>query len=295
MRKRQAVALVALALTVEVVAGVLFVGDVIQAPLAQAVTQPQYIINCAYTGQTQAVDPIVSPGVSSAHLHDFIGQPNITSTTAPADLLANRTATNCKNQNGFTKPDGSAVWAPTLYNRGVVVHPTHVNIYYRCTPFCGQVAPLPASTGYVAGDSHAIGDQLITHVKWDCGANNSGTTPYTTYPPDCTQYMPGSGGLDGLTVVIMFPMCWSGSLPAGDDTAQFAYPSGSTCPLGFPTKVERPELHIHYGIWTLAAKTDVTLSSGPYYTLHGDYLDAWDEVPHASIVKTCLNSGSTCT
>jgi hypothetical protein len=38
----------------------------------------------------------------------------------------------------------------------------------------------------------------------------------------------------------------------------------------------------------------ITLSFGPYYTVHGDFWNAWDQAKLADLVERCLNASTDC-
>jgi hypothetical protein len=76
------------------------------------------------------VDPIVSPGTSSGHLHGIMGGSNF-GTTVEGDQLLTSNCTNAKIKN-----DKSNYWAPEVYfndpNNGTFtkVPLFYMNVYY---------------------------------------------------------------------------------------------------------------------------------------------------------------------
>jgi hypothetical protein len=296
---------------------------------AGADTVDQFIIDCRYANERGYIDPIVAPGVKSAHSHDFFGRGDITTSSTPAGLAAGpETVTNCSSPS-----DDSGYWAPTLSQNGVAVNAVDFHTYWRrgafpCNPTndCRtsvQLKAWPGGVGYVAGDSTCTSPSCETHVFWDCGANSTFTSPHSTNPYDCSQYQGLGGGVDGVTVVIQFPQCWNGkrTTPAGQPynmTQDFAYPTGSSCPSKFPTPILRLEEHIHYGIWNPCTpgaspcdlndaatipNLNITLSSGsrtPYpgtsiYSIHADAMNGWNTQSElVNETNLCLNGNTIC-
>jgi hypothetical protein len=59
----------------------------------------------------------------------------------------------------------------------------------------------------------------------------------------------------------------------------------------------RLEEHVHTGIRTpfdQDGRFVFSLSSGPYYTLHGDFMNAWDPAALGEFVDDCINAHVKC-
>jgi Domain of unknown function (DUF1996) len=106
------------------------------------------------------------------------------------------------------------------------------------------------------------------------------------------------GDTSGVIAVVIFPQCWDGQLVAGNDTAHLAYPvSPGVCPAGFPIALPRLEEHLHLGVVDPIAPDGtiwITLSSGPYYTLHGDFMNAWVPSSLAGLTLRCIDAHVEC-
>jgi hypothetical protein len=94
--------------------------------------------------------------------------------------------------------------------------------------------------------------------------------------------------------------CWDGtglnrsdlSYPVGFPATFKANPPGYPCPAGFSHLLPVVSEVIHFGLINPAT---LSFSSGPYYTLHADYWQTWnDQAKLASLVTTCLNNGTGC-
>ena len=194
------------------------VAAIIAVPqLASAGNRGNFAVNCLYS-HTQTDDPIVFPDQPGAsHMHDFFGNITTDAFSTPAALLA--TTSTCKDSL-----DHSGYWTPQTSMKGVPIVPIKVENYWINTFGDGAVEVPPVGLEFVAGNSHATGEQDITIVHFNCGAGSNPPfmSPYSTKPYDCTSYM--SQGSDGVVETINFPTCWDGVLPVGNDTADFALP-----------------------------------------------------------------------
>jgi hypothetical protein len=101
-----------------------------------------------------------------------------------------------------------------------------------------------------------------------------------------------------LRVTIHFPDCWDGRrVDSRDHASHLAYARWSdggrrrTCPRSHPTAVPHLFLSIHYQV---AGSEDVRLSSGPAYTMHADFFNAWDRATLRGLVDRCLNADVRC-
>jgi hypothetical protein len=64
-----------------------------------------------------------------------------------------------------------------------------------------------------------------------------------------------------------------------------------SCPATHPVVLPRLIIRIS---WPISNGTDVTLASGPTYTLHADFFNAWDETVQSQLVDQCINAGIDC-
>lgn len=114
-------------------------------------------------GKIEQIDPLVSPGKLSAHLHNFFGNAGVTANREPVDAIKTR-GTTCR----FSKDTGG-YWAPLLFDRnGNALPIEHVLVYYRHTRKGGV-------------DPHAPDTGLITQRhEWMCTDGDTFSSP-----PDC--------------------------------------------------------------------------------------------------------------
>jgi hypothetical protein len=239
-------------------------------------------------------DPIVMPGMAGmAHLHAFFGN---TSTSASSRRDSMLTAgTTCSDA-----ADTAAVWVPVAVVDDQVVVPQREKTYYfRASP---TVETVPADLRAIGGDQHA------THpgapgVTWDCGIG----TPRTTHPYDCAPYAGGSIRVDGIVARVDLPTCWNGSTDAPDHRSNLVSPVRGHCPADHPRAIPRVSIRVHYGIWdpcggaapcgpddASAANVSMQLSSGPYYTMHADFWNTWQQDALDGLVARCVRAREAC-
>lgn len=252
---------------------------------------PGWITSCAYS-HSATDDPIVfpnQPGVS--HLHDFSGSLGTRADSTPDQMRA--AGTSCA-----TGGDNSGYWVPALYIHGsqmLRVLPRaqgtkNALFYYRRkgAPSGVTVRLIPDGLKMVLGNSHAGSPSenplLGSQIRWKCGPG-SGT--YTPRPPvQC-----GSGTM---VLSMTFPNCWDGkNLDSADHISHMRYPSGSSCPASHPVPLPRIESFWRYNVGT-APIGGVTLSSGPDFTAHGDFFNAWVPASLQSLLNRCINANTDC-
>jgi hypothetical protein len=96
---------------------------VLAVPAAHAAT-PRFQIRCQ-TSHLAQVDPIVSPGVRSAHQHEFFGNTTTNAHSTYRSMV--RGGTTCS-----AAADTAGYWVPTLISpSGQVVRASTILLYYR--------------------------------------------------------------------------------------------------------------------------------------------------------------------
>jgi Domain of unknown function (DUF1996) len=251
-------------------------------------------VKCPYS-HSRPDDPIVFPGASGAsHLHDFFANTTTRYSSTYNTMIAG--STTCR-----VADDRAGYWTPTAYLNGVQIRPKNMHPYY----FGFQdttVESFPPDLQMVAGLSTAPSPADNPRASWFCGNN---TTPVASHPYDCNPYQ-GLRGVDGVVGRVDFPSCWDGTTPAR--TINMAYPSRrGVCPTGFPHLLPFVRFRLHLGIMnpcagaTPCTPTDapdanikLSLSSGPYYTLHADFWNTWIQTRLDNLVASCLNRHVNC-
>lgn len=205
-------------------------------------------------------DPIVHPGhAGMSHNHEFFGNLSTVATTTLESLLAN--GTNCDPLT-----DRSAYWVPTLYDAaGQIIPVEHGTFYYSvhvADPASLQAFPLGLKI--IAGQATAAAPPNPSYFKWSCqGANTSSTTDFVVCAAD-----------EKLELLINFPDCWNGvDLDSADHKQHMTYAVNQACPASHPVAVPRLQFKLRYAT---GGEAGMRLASGPGYTVHADFFNAWD-------------------
>ena len=256
-------------------------------PKAAYAAKPGWIVSCQYSHSSMD-DPSVFPGQpGAAHLPDFLGARSTNAFSTFASLRAG--GTTC-----VLPGDSSAYWVPALYRNGVRLLPQgkaqHALFYYRRigAPDGTIVRPFPAGLRILIGNSHAMSPQenpgLGTTIIYRCGSGSD--VPLAAPPTQCASGV--------MVVSFVFPNCWNGTtLDSPDHKSHMAYPVRSRCPASHPVTLPRLESFFRYRVGTGPVGT-ITLASGPYYTAHQDFFNAWDPTVLQNLVTRCINQGIDC-
>ena len=254
---------------------------------AALMAAPGWIVSCQYS-HSLPDDPIVAfrqPGAS--HMHDFVGARTTDAFSTATTLAAG--GTTCAIPG-----DKSSYWVPALFKNGVRILPTggakHALFYYRRkgAPSGTMVQPFPMGLRIIVGNARATSPQesplLGSQITFKCGPGAG-----TNLPAPPTQCDSGV-----LVVSLAFPNCWDGrNLDSADHKSHMAYPSGSRCPSSHPVVLPRIESFFRYRVGTGPIGT-ITFSSGPYYTAHQDFFNAWDPAVLQKLVTNCMNAMVDC-
>ena len=268
----------------------------INVPSAVAVdTRGSFSIDCFFD-HTLTDDPIVYPAQPGAsHSHDFFGNLSTNADSTYATMVTSGTA--CA-----FGADTAGYWNPTAYINGRVVRPIRVSAYY----FGAQnanVSAFPAGLQLLAGNKSATSGAENPRVRWSCVGTRE--SPLAGHPYNCAPY----GGR--VTARVEFPSCWDG-LGLTPDHA--GYTVKGQCPAGW-VRVPQISYRVRWSLrdpcagmspCTLTDAPDeniaLQVSSGsgaevheaPYYTLHADFWNTWQQASLESLVATCLNQHAKC-
>jgi uncharacterized protein DUF1996 len=234
----------------------------------------QFTVQCDYS-HTLRDDSIVFPQKPGAsHAHDFYGNVSTNASSTYAGLLS--AGTTCT-----TPDDTAAYWQPALLVDGRPIAANAERAYYANVTK-GPIRAFPVGLRVIAGNSKATGPQPTSVFYWGCAHDeNAGQL---TSPPQCS---------DQLRAHIMFPNCWDGvNLDSADHRSHMAYSSGGRCPADHP--VALPRLTIAVGWNATPAPASVSLSSGPAFTMHADFLNSWRQGALESLVSRCLAAHLNC-
>lgn len=214
------------------------------------------------------MDPIVSPGKTSAHVHTIMGGSAFGTSTTGEDTV------NAQCTNAKIKGDNSNYWFPSVYfhdeeaDTFEPVEVFYVNAYYFFEATNDEIKAFPRGLQIVAGDAmkrtapETSTSNLdpskgpVQPVKWTCPRDGNNYNP-PSWPADSDGTMAGMGdpvnkgegvgfpdmGCDGyaspLRADIHFPSCYNPEAGLTDYQNNMAYPEGND------GKVDCPEGWIH--------------------------------------------------
>ena len=248
------------------------------APAASAT--PRFHVECPFHHFNTA-DPIVYPRQpDTGHMHTFFGNKSTDAFSTYRSLR--RAGTNCGKRG-----DKGAYWMPAVFKNGHRVKPTDGDFYYRArTSPLSAIRAFPKSLKIIAGNKNATRPQSTKVVGWSC-FGSAGTA--RSRMRDC--------GRADVKVLIHFPSCWDGlhTDDSHDHRSHMAYSvkvgDRHVCPNSHPVPV--PELSYSIRL-PFHNGRHVKLSSGPFYTMHADFWNAWDQRVLRRLVDKCLHAGIEC-
>jgi hypothetical protein len=262
---------------------------------ASAEPRGVFVVHCAYS-HSLPDDPIVHPGEPGAsHLHDFFAN-----TTTDADSTV-REMTHGRTTCLWDR-DTSGYWFPAASVDGVTIVPTFSKTYYFGVPL-SRVDRIPKGLQIVAGNASATSAAENPHASWSCGADGPRRTPIVDHPYDCTRFAHRWSFVDGVVGRVELPSCWDG---AGTGTGDVAYLVDRACPSGFNHRLPTIHMQFHLGILDpcsprMACRSGgaggnviLALSSGPYYTLHADFWNTWQQRSLHRLIARCLTHHVGC-
>jgi|GEM_PF-4014497 len=220
------------------------------------------------------VDPLVSPGRRSHHLHEFFGAGTVDDriTTqelfdAPADTIS------CDKPN-----DKSGYWVPAVFQDGERITSSDLSAYYR-PHRNGPTNPMPLGLRMLAGKADAKSQRDNPNVFWDDheGGRSENRDEMITADPN--------RGI--LSLRVFFPDCWDGEhLDSPDHRSHVAYSDRSDiCPSSHPVPILKLNTWLTY---ETEGGNGFKLASGEWYTGHMDFWNAWHPDMMQAIVDNCM-------
>lgn len=249
-------------------------------------------------------DPIVSPGVTAAHLHMFFGNSCIDKFSTVANLLA------CDSSTMIGGPaNKSAYWMPPIIDTrtGAVVQPYQILLYYTSKSINAlKVQPFPEGLKVLAGNPKATTLPKSGPYTFYCSstdrarkgnyrldANGLLSTTVSQYQiPNCF-----GGKTENVNLNFIYPNCWNGvQLDSADHKSHMSYPlKNGTCPRTHPVVLPIAGASFDWHIpkdfdskyWRLSSDMyDNSLPGG--YTMHMDLFSAWQPLFINMIVDNVL-------
>ncbi|MEV1008955.1 DUF1996 domain-containing protein [Streptomyces sp. NPDC049881] len=266
-----------------VVASQLFTGSTgraAQNEQSQAAVGPnvvrvaEFVAECEFSHR-RPDDPIIFPGLPGAsHSHSFFGSTVTDAYTNLSDLLASDSTCD-------PAIDLSSYWVPTLFVNNQPVEPQSATFYYLGEGVNDQTIArtqaLPQGLKIVAGNATAT-SPVGTIARWSC-LHAGHVNPSQNFV-NC----PAGTALESY---LDFPQCWNGrDLDSPDHKSHMAYPVGGTCPSTHPVAVPKLRQVLRYPV--NGDPSGFRLASGPGYTMHGDFFNAWPTAEMERRVRDCI-------
>ncbi|EXJ91739.1 hypothetical protein A1O3_00289 [Capronia epimyces CBS 606.96] len=255
------------------------------------------------------VDPIMSPGHPSQHVHVSFGASSFGFDPTIDELLTSN-CTSCS-----ITQDHSVYWAPRMYfqhsNGTFEMIPTSggMTVYYFTESGEANVSAtaFPQNFRMIAGNSVKRAfygpDPDPPMSLWQPSDMTQQSLMEKALGFNCLHYsdgVPNEGSLehhglrnkgfidstceDGIRAELLFPSCWNGKdLDSSNHTTHVAYPSEvkyGTCPEGFPVKLPILFYETIYQTPLFAGMDgQFVFSNGDPtgYGYHGDFICGWDE------------------
>jgi hypothetical protein len=219
----------------------------------------------------------------ASHMHSFLGNSSTDAFTTTATLLSNA-GTSCA-----PSPDLSAYWIPTLYDRGAVVEPKDVVVYYGSRlPDPTKTVPFPQGFRMIAGDAKLQTATPAGSVNQFYCAGPGGEIGRTT-----DGNWPVCASTATLMFQLVFPDCWDGvHLDSPTHKAHVAYNYSGGCSGQYPVAIPSISFLITYP--TAGSAAGFTLASGMASSMHGDAFLAWDDTALGQRVKNCVVQSAKC-
>ena len=250
---------------------------------AGIVRVPEFNASCLYS-HSRPDDPIIFPGMAGAsHMHSFIGNVGTDANTTTDTLLRNA-GTSCRPAN-----DLSAYWIPSLYERGQVVEPKDVVVYYGSRLVNPTVTvPFPQGFRMIAGDAKlqvptpagSVNQFYCAGAGGEIGRSADGNWPLCA---------PGAT----LMFQLVFPDCWDGvNLDSPNHKSHVAYMTNGACSGEYPVAIPSISFLIAYP--TSGSTAGFELASKMASSMHGDVFLAWDNAALGHRVRDCVVQSAKC-
>ena len=238
-------------------------------------------------------DAIVYPRKEgkSAHTHAFMGSKSVNSYSTFDSLSAAKSSCD-------TPQDHSGYWFPALESGpdNKIINPVGPQtIYYKSGIYDYKaVQPFPKGLRFTVGNDMATEEAQFEQSRgtvegWECGNSFYNFN----FPASC----PAGSELD---IRYQAPSCWDGvHLDVPNHESNMAYPihnaqGRAVCPPGYPVAVPMLEFKMAFPVSGDLAAIDLHLASGPAWTWHYDFFDAWNPTVLSALVKHCINQGLQC-
>jgi len=242
------------------------------------------------------IDPVISPGCLSDHVHTFYGASIISASTTYEDLRA------AQGNSGNVEENPSLYWHPTVYQ----VEPstgvrTKAPIWFASAYYVwetGATTAWPNAFKMIAyssttptedsGPQEFVGTGPFgkSNTKFECAS------PSTCERSDCSTtnaFFPAEA-CGELEVSFKMASCWDGvSTDSENHMSHVEYTSDgafdSQCPDSHPVKI--PQIHLYFRIQNYqGGHHEFSDGTGVY---HADYMSGWNQTFLQNLLDNCQN------
>lgn len=227
---------------------------------------------------------------NASHLHLYFGNSIADAHSSYESLRASGNST-CRG--GIA--NRSAYWVPALMDQDQnVLLPDMIHVYYK-SGYSGvkpqEIQPFPHGLKLIAGDSSRTEASDAIPGYFEC---NEYPNRSPGLPQNCA-----SGST--LRIAIDFPQCWDGkNLDSEDHKRHMAYAEAG-CPASHPVPLTQVSYILEYKVsapttqgWRLSSDNyDTRLKPGGY-SLHADWIEAWDPDIEQTWIEQCVRASRDC-
>jgi Domain of unknown function (DUF1996) len=247
--------------------------------------------------QRGRIDPIITPGGVSGHVHMLSGGINI----GPFSNQQSLQAANCTSCT--IQADKSAYWTPQLFyqfpNGSYTIVPNGGTIIYYLGrgDDAANIVPFPPNYCVLSGDPFArsYNKDNLTHLNTRPIADRASFACINyDHPSKETPNMANTNCPQGLRAQIQFPSCWDGVnsfLPHSDHVAYMSQIDNGKCPPTHPKTLPHLFFEIYYSVDKFNGQGGrFVFANGDTtgYGFHGDFMNGWDSNTLNAAIKECL-------
>jgi hypothetical protein len=284
-------------------------------------------LSCSADPIPKNIDPVVYPGGTSPHGHQFFGRSGVSATDTYAKIRISGTSTCGGTVN---EPlNLSDYWQPALLDGvGNVVVPFFINIYYKRIPISdtrcatntgdptadlagqkmGYCVTTPNGLRWVKGRSMDQSMRVGSGVEMECRTSTG--DEYSPQKRSATGRIHDMGCVTGdwLIAGLAIDGCWNGTeLDPADHSSHITGPVWDSvnlltkCPTTHPYVIPHMSIIAYFKIdstfstWLFTSDRQMGLTAvDAGRTFHGDYMEGWSPTAKARWTAGCIDGHLSC-